>query len=75
MLCIILNTVVLALSWYDQSSEMKFVLDIFNYIFAGIFTIEAIIKLIAFGKRYFKDGWNVFDFIIVIGTFVGLIVS
>ena len=49
--------------------------DILNYVFAAIFTIEAIIKIIAFGKFYFKDNWNIFDFIIVIGTAIAIILS
>jgi hypothetical protein len=32
--------------------------------------LEAIIKLTAHDKRYFKDNWNVFDFIIVVGSLV-----
>ena len=32
--------------------------------------IEAVIKIIAHDKRYFKDNWNVFDFIIVLGSIV-----
>jgi Ion transport protein len=37
-----------------------------NLFFTGVFTIEAIIKITSQGKHYFKDNWNIFDFIIVI---------
>ena len=47
-----------------------FYIEIINYIFSVIFTIEAIIKLIALKKKYFKEMWNIFDFIVVIGTWV-----
>lgn len=30
-----------------------------------MFTVEAIIKLIAFSKEYFSVGWNIFDLVIV----------
>ncbi len=43
-------------------------LDYINYGLALIFTFEAVIKIIAFGKDYFKDGWNVFDFLIIVAT-------
>jgi hypothetical protein len=34
-----------------------------------------VLKLIALGfKRYFKDGWNVFDFILVISSSISIIV-
>lgn len=49
--------------------------DIINYIFSSIFAIEAIIKIIALRKTYFYDGWNIFDFFIVILTFVVLIIE
>ena len=40
-----------------------------NQLFLGIFVVEAIVKLIAQWPkplRYFKDGWNVFDFAIIV---------
>ena len=43
-----------------------------NYFFMTIFTLEAIIKLIAFKKYYFHDSWNIFDFTIVAFTLVML---
>ena len=42
-----------------------------NYIFTGIFIIEAVIRLIAMRLDYFKMGWNVFDFVIVVFSIVG----
>ncbi len=42
---------------------------LWDWIITAIFTGEAFIKIGAEGRkpsRYFKDGWNVFDFIIVI---------
>ena len=54
---------------------MTLVTDIFNYIFAILFTIEAVIKIIALKKSYFKNGWNLFDFIIVLGTIIGIVVT
>jgi len=38
---------------------------IFSCIFFFIFLVEVIIKMIAYGPiTYFKDGWNVFDFLV-----------
>lgn len=31
----------------------------------AIFTVEIALKLIAFGPRFFRSGWNIFDFVIV----------
>jgi len=50
--------------------------EILNQIFTAIFIIEVIVKNFALGIRlYFSDGWNIFDFIIVLGSLVGLFVS
>jgi voltage-gated sodium channel len=46
-----------------------------NYLFKAIFLIEITLRLIAFHpnyRRFFKDGWNVFDFVIVAVTTVPL---
>lgn len=75
MACIIANTLVLTIKWYDQPEIVGTVTEIFNYFFAFIFTTEAAIKLIGLGSFYFKDGWNIFDFTVVIATIVGIVVS
>ena len=71
--CICSNTVVLALSWYGMDQSILDVLEILNYIFTSMYTMEMIIKMIAFGKGYFKDGWCLFDFLIVISAWIGII--
>ena len=73
--CIIANTVVLAVKWYMMPGYVITVVEILNYIFMIIFTIEAIIKLIAMRSKYFKDGWNVFDFIIVLGSWGDYVIA
>ena len=60
--CIMLNTLIMTLVWFDEPEGKNIVLEILNYVFSAIFTIEAIIKLIAFKKAYFHDSWNIFDF-------------
>ena len=44
-------------------------------VFNIIYTIETTIKLIAFGSEFFKDGWNSFDFVIVVAAWVGTIAN
>ena len=44
-------------------------------IFTAFFCVEAMLKIIAMGKEYFKNQWNVFDFIIVLFSIVEIIVS
>ena len=49
----------------DEGSRLKYWLDIFDAVFVGIFVVEAALKIVALGKRYFKNNWNVLDFCIV----------
>lgn len=44
-------------------------------MFNIIYTIEATIKIIAFGREYFNDGWNNFDLVIVISAWLGMIIN
>uniref|UniRef100_A0A2K5DJT0 Voltage-dependent L-type calcium channel subunit alpha n=1 Tax=Aotus nancymaae TaxID=37293 RepID=A0A2K5DJT0_AOTNA len=68
---LLLNT-----SHYNQSEQMNHISDILNVAFTIIFTLEMILKLMAFKARgYFGDPWNVFDFLIVIGSIIDVILS
>ena len=47
-----------------------------NLVFTVFFTFEFTVKLAGFGfKEYFKDPWNTFDFVIVIGSFLDIIMA
>ncbi|XP_051494808.1 voltage-dependent L-type calcium channel subunit alpha-1S isoform X2 [Apus apus] len=73
---ILLNTICLGMQHYNQSAEMNHISDILNVAFTIIFTLEMILKLMAFkAKGYFGDPWNVFDFLIVIGSIIDVILS
>ncbi|XP_072537832.1 calcium channel, voltage-dependent, L type, alpha 1S subunit, b isoform X1 [Salminus brasiliensis] len=73
---IILNTLCLGLQHCNQSDHVTKLSDTLNVIFTVLFTIEMIVKLIAFkAKGYFGDPWNVFDFLIVVGSVVDVVLS
>ncbi|KAJ8373278.1 hypothetical protein AAFF_G00266890 [Aldrovandia affinis] len=75
-LLIMLNTICLGMQHCNQSSHVTKLSDTLNVIFTVLFTVEMILKLMAFkAKGYFGDPWNVFDFIIVIGSVVDVILS
>ena len=65
MTCIILNSALLAMNYYGISPSTVIILDRLGFVFGIIYTIEAIIKIIAYKKKYFEDTWNRFDFTIV----------
>jgi len=44
--------------------------EVAEYVFLAIFTIEAVLKIIAYGfvmhpGAYLRNGWNILDFVIV----------
>ena len=36
-----------------------------NKLILAVFVLEILIKLVAFGPRFFRSGWNLFDFFVV----------
>jgi len=71
---IMINTVFMAARFYGQPIEWELALDVVNLMFNVIFTVEAAIKLTGLGLRqYFSLGWNVFDFVLVLGGWIGVL--
>lgn len=75
MSCIILNTVLMTIRYFGMPKELSTALDVGNYIFAAIFNLEMIFKLIGLGTSYFRSNSNRFDFIVVLLTDLGIIIS
>lgn len=71
---IVFNAVVLGLDTYDAlHDEVGGVLIGLNDACLGIFVVELGIRICAYGRRprdFFKEGWNVFDFIVIGAAFV-----
>ncbi|XP_069393052.1 calcium channel, voltage-dependent, L type, alpha 1D subunit, a isoform X10 [Paralichthys olivaceus] len=73
---IMLNTLCLAVQHYGQSATFNYVMDILNMVFTAVFTVEMVLKLIAFKPRhYFADAWNTFDALIVVGSVVDIAIT
>uniref|UniRef100_A0A8C3KQ71 Sodium channel protein n=1 Tax=Calidris pygmaea TaxID=425635 RepID=A0A8C3KQ71_9CHAR len=72
-ICIVLNTVFMAMEHYPMTEEFENVLTVGNLVFTGIFTAEMVLKLIALDPyEYFQQGWNIFDSFIVTLSLVEL---
>nr|XP_045719714.1 sodium channel protein type 5 subunit alpha isoform X7 [Mirounga angustirostris] len=66
-MCIVVNTLFMALEHYNMTTEFEEMLQVGNLVFTGIFTAEMTFKIIALDPYYyFQQGWNIFDSIIVI---------
>jgi len=71
---ILANAVVLGLETYPGVvRDAGGLLSTLNDVFLGVFVVELAIRLTAFGSRpgnFFRSGWNVFDFVVVIAAFL-----
>jgi voltage-dependent calcium channel L type alpha-1D len=66
----------MAADHFGQTEAFGSTLEYINYLFALIFTLEALLKLLAYYPAgYFAEPWNRFDFLIVCGTNAGLAVK
>ncbi|XP_026067326.1 calcium channel, voltage-dependent, N type, alpha 1B subunit, a isoform X18 [Carassius auratus] len=76
MIMIALNTVVLMMKFHDAPDFYDAMLKYLNIVFTALFSMECILKIIAFGPlNYLKDAWNVFDFVTVLGSITDILVS
>uniref|UniRef100_A0A8C2SMA6 Voltage-dependent N-type calcium channel subunit alpha-1B n=1 Tax=Capra hircus TaxID=9925 RepID=A0A8C2SMA6_CAPHI len=74
MAMIALNTVVLMMKFYDAPYEYELMLKCLNIVFTSMFSMECVLKIIAFGVlNYFRDAWNVFDFVTVLGSITDIL--
>ncbi len=71
---IIANAVVLGLETFPGAvASFGQVLNVLNEVFYGIFVVELVARLASYGRRpqdFFKNPWNVFDFIVIGGVLV-----
>ncbi|KAG8128827.1 hypothetical protein E2320_015598, partial [Naja naja] len=71
MAMIALNTI-----FYNATNLYDNLLRMFNIVFTALFSLECILKIIAFGVlNYFRDAWNIFDFVTVLGSITDILVT
>ncbi|KAM5151937.1 sodium channel protein type 2 subunit alpha-like isoform 2-T2 [Mantella aurantiaca] len=75
MVLICLNMVTMMIETDDQSKEMENILYWVNAIFIVLFTGECVLKLTSLRHYYFTMGWNIFDFVVVILSIVGMFLA
>ena len=74
MVAILLNALIIFLMYFPEFED-NLALDIIDNVFILFFVIEAIVKIRHLKpKGYFSQGWNRFDFAIVISTLPTLLV-
>ena len=71
MLFIGFNMFVMSLDKYGGNDTYNLILERLNLFFIAIFTAECTLKIFALRWYYFKEPWNVFDFVVVILSILG----
>ena len=70
---ILANAAVLALETYESiERDWGDVLELLNEVFLWIFVAELLLRFLAVGAnpaKFFRSGWNVFDFVVVAAAF------
>jgi voltage-gated sodium channel len=70
---IVANAVVLGLETYPEiEADAGDLLNTLDSLFLGIFVVELAIRIAAYGRRpqdFFREGWNVFDFVVIGAAF------
>lgn len=75
MIIIGLNMFIMALEHYGQSIEFTMALEDLNLVFISIFALESLCKIFAMRHFYFREPWNVFDFIVVDLSIIGYVMK
>ena len=71
LLLIGVNMITLSFDHYQMSAEWENMTKYIDITFTTIFGLEAVFKLIGMRYHYFRDAFNVFDFIVVIISTAG----
>uniref|UniRef100_UPI00398F085A sodium channel, voltage gated, type V-like, alpha b isoform X2 n=1 Tax=Pristiophorus japonicus TaxID=55135 RepID=UPI00398F085A len=75
MILICLNMVTMMVETDDMDPYTNKILGIINMIFIALFTTECALKIIALRQYFFTIGWNIFDFVVVILSIIGIVLS
>ena len=74
IIVIALNAILLGIETFGAVMERHGdTLRLLNSVFLTIFVAELVIRILAYGRaphRFFRSGWNVFDFVIIAALFV-----
>src|ERR671914_2121372 len=70
---IIANAITIGVQTYPVPGWLDTLIEWTDRVFLGVFVVELVLRLAADGfrpTRFFRSGWNVFDFVVVAGAFL-----
>ncbi|KAI0978732.1 hypothetical protein GJ496_009854 [Pomphorhynchus laevis] len=71
IILIMLNTLSMCIEHYAISKKTVLFLNGLNMFFLTMFTIECLLKILAFNIHYLKSPWNVFDMFVILISIAG----
>ena len=75
MVAILINAVIIFTMYFPAYREDP-LLEIIDHLFIVFFLVEAVVKIwVLKPNKYFENGWNRFDFAIIIGSLPSLLVQ
>ncbi|XP_072038186.1 cation channel sperm-associated protein 2-like [Amphiura filiformis] len=81
LLLILTNSIALGIQSEVSNSDeptgegLRLALDIFDYCSLFLFMVEIVLKWLDDFINFWKNGWNIFDFIVTVGSFVPEIIA
>ncbi|XP_065216673.1 sodium channel protein 60E isoform X2 [Planococcus citri] len=72
---IFLNMLSMGIEHYNQRRAIFFVLQVSNAFFTTVFALEALVKMIGLRFHYFTVPWNIFDFLLVLASILGILME
>ncbi|KAG8310966.1 Sodium channel protein 60E [Homalodisca vitripennis] len=72
---IFLNMLTMGIEHYNQHHAIFFVLEVSNAFFTTVFGLEAMVKIIGLRYHYFTVPWNMFDFLLVLASILGILME
>ncbi|GIL68548.1 hypothetical protein Vafri_21814 [Volvox africanus] len=76
LLVITTNVAFMAMVHWNMSSTWQDIMSYSNLTYTCIFVVEALAKIVAFGPlSYLRDGWNCFDFIVVLASVASVVLD
>lgn len=72
---IFLNMLTMGIEHYNQPHAVYFILEVSNAFFTTVFGLEAIVKMIGLRYHYFTVPWNMFDFLLVLASILGILME
>lgn len=69
-LILVFNMIIMALEWYDMDSKQETALNVLQWIFVAMFTVEVILRLAAHGLRFFTRWAYCWDLFVVVLSYL-----